>query len=177
MSRALTLDKGARPVYEFRPLRDFLHGGPLLRYADGKWIPDDGEYDLAFVQPSFCYMVEIPYQKNIDWSWTTVHWSAYQKGHPRGNAWHYMLRDGETDWGGDWGSYKHPNRRAGDSGMSKACSIGGGCANGRHVEFKLDDPHIAAGLLRERDTKLVVHFPERPICMYCGPVDLAQKVA
>lgn len=159
---------GLVPVYEFRPLPDaFRQGWPVLRYADGAWLEDDGEYDIAFLSHNVCLYVEVPYQRNIVWSWTSDHWSANEPRHPRGNAWHYMLRDGETEWGGDWGRSLHQNTKAGDSGMNHACSKWRS-ASGRHVEFNLKDPHIAAGLLRERETGQIVTPPDKPICMYCG---------
>jgi hypothetical protein len=162
-----------RPVYEFRPLPDVFKTawGEVRRYADGQWIPDDGEYDIAFIgfEPApVCLYVEHSNQKNIVAAWTTGHWSAFEKNHPRGNAWHYALREGETVWGGTWGREQQENYRAGQSGMSKLCSEVR-CANGRHVELnKPDDPHIAEGLVRDRETKALFTFPSRLVCMYCG---------
>lgn len=159
------------PVYEFRPLPDAFpqrtRGEDVFRFADGEWVADDGEYDIAFVCGNFCLMVELPYQRNTIWQWTTGHWSGFEPKHPRGNAWHYMLRDGETDFGGDWGRDRHPNSKAGKAGMNRQCGIYH-CSNGLHVEFHLGDPHIAAGLVRDRDTKKVVTFPDIPCCIYCG---------
>lgn len=59
------------PIYEFRPPTHYCHsslydGYPgLLRYNNGNWIEDNGEYDLAFVGYSECHApvfwyVEIP---------------------------------------------------------------------------------------------------------------------
>jgi hypothetical protein len=156
------------PVYEFRPLPDFFsRHGEIYRFGDGEWVPDDGEYDLAFVGGNTCLMVELPYQKNIIWSWLSGHWSSNESRHGGGNPWHYMLRDGETGWGGGWGREQHPNAKAGRSGLFWACSKHS-CANGRHVEFRLSDKHIAAGLVRERDSKRILTFPENLCCMYCG---------
>jgi hypothetical protein len=158
------------PVYEFRPLPDAFPrrwDQDVLRFADGQWLPDDGEHDIAFVSDVFCLMVELPYQRNILWSWTTGHWSSFEAKHPRGNAWHHMLRDGEAEWGGDWGRALHQNRKAGDAGMNRQCGIHHS-ATGLHVRFQLDDKHIAAGMVRERDSKRVLTFPAKPCCMYCG---------
>jgi hypothetical protein len=158
------------PVYEFRPLpRDTR--STVLRYADGQWLPDDGEWDLAFVAygwgaPLGIY-VDLPYQRNIVWRGLTSHWSADNHDHPRANPWHYMLRDGETEWGGPWGRARHPNRRAGNAAMDKCCAINR-CANGTGPQFELGDPYIAAGLIRERNSKRLVTFPAAPSCMYCG---------
>jgi hypothetical protein len=161
-----------RPVYEFRPLPDVFKTvwGEVRRYADGKWIPDDGEYDIAFIgrEPApICLHVEHSYQRSIIAGWCTGHWGAFEKAHPRGNAWHYALRDGETEWGGDWGRERNLNYQAGRSGMNKMSSEYG-CSNGRHVELnKPDDPHISAGLVRDRETKEIFVFPSQLICMYC----------
>jgi hypothetical protein len=155
------------PVYEFRPRAQNYY---THRFADGQWIPDDGEYDLAFARKGECLMVELPYHENIIWSWCTGHWGALEANHPRGNAWHYMLRDGADDWGNPWGRDLHANSKAGRSGMDFA--IKGGCsASGRHVEFHLNDKHIAAGLLREQVSKNIITFPETPICMHCGALE------
>lgn len=159
------------PVYEFRPSLDSFRG-KILRYAEGSWIPDDGEYDTAFVgieaSENICLYVSLPYQRNIICSWLTGHWTSQVEEHPRdGNPWHYALRHGTSDWGGDWGRDRHENTRAGDHGMSFVASKKG-CANGRHVEFHANDPHIAAGFVRDRETKEVFRFPQNMTCMYCG---------
>lgn len=179
------MDVNLWPAYEFRPHMEWLRNSSswprdvtdLHRFNDGQWVKDDGEYDLAFVSVDrgFCLMVEVPYQRNILWSWLTgPWWAGGPAAHPvyrrsiSPNPWHYMLRPGEKEWGGEWGRDQHENRRAGEAGMSWVCSQRG-AARGRHVEFHLGDPHIAAGLLRRRDTKEVVIFPDPPVCMYCGP--------
>jgi hypothetical protein len=158
-----------RPVYEFRPLPEVFNAA--RRFANGQWIPDDGEYDIAFIGFSpapVCLYVHHSYQKNIVASWLTTHWTVFQPNHPRGNPWHYALREGETAWGGDWGSRQHENHKAGDAGMNKLAAEAG-CANGWHVELdKAHDKHIAAGLVRDRETKEIFTFPKRLVCMYCG---------
>ena len=159
----------ARPVFEFRPLPGFF-SGPFLRYAAGKWIEDDGEYDLAFASITgapICLYVEHGYRKNIISSWLDGDWRAIEPRHPRGNAWHYALADGESEWGEgqDWS--RHENYRGGREGMNYLCSKHG-CANGRAVDLAAaDDPHVAAGLVRDRETKEVFKHPEGR-CMYCG---------
>lgn len=163
------------PVYEFRPLPGFFRGA-FRRYADGAWIEDDGEYDLAFIGManseagwtySCCLYFDPPYQKNIVCSWRGGPGNVGQVLHPDQNPWHYALRRNAKRWGGDWGRDAHPNRRAGSIGMSKMSSENG-CSSGRHVEMRAGDPHIAAGLLRERDSKLVFTWPKSMTCMYCG---------
>jgi hypothetical protein len=161
---------GLWPVYEFRPHpRDFR--STVLRYADGAWLPDDGEWDVAFVSygmgaPLGLY-VRLPYQRNIIWSGLTSHWADSTHDHPNANPWHYLLRDGETEWGGAWGRDSHPNTIAGDAAMNKCSSINR-CANGTGPEFQHGNRYIAAGLLRERDSNAIVKPPAALICMYCG---------
>lgn len=167
------------PVYEFRPIEHHMRG-TVLRYADGDWIPDDGEWDVAFITygmgAPLGLGVHLPQQRNIVWSGLTSHWSAHNPAHPRGNAWHYMLRGGETQWGGQWLRDHHPNERAARAAMSKCCAING-CANGSGPEFQDGNPYIVAGLVRERDTKAVVRRPAHRQCMYCDEWEsLAQAI-
>lgn len=156
------------PVYEFRPLPDVFHG-EVIRYADGAWLPDDGEYDLAFACPwdRKVLYVDLPYQRNIVLSWTTGHWSGYEAQHPRGNAWHYALREGASEWGGGWNRDAHPNSKAGRNGMNHVCGMTGSAA-GVGIEMQPTDKHILARLVRERDSKQVLTLPLDRLCMYCG---------
>jgi hypothetical protein len=160
------------PTYEFRPLPNVFRG-EFKRYAEGKWIPDDGEYDLAFCGRAdggypLCFYVHVPSHENIVCSWFTRHWGDYEPKHPGGNAWHYALREGTKDWGNEPSNYDgHPNRVADESGMSETSRIHG-CANGDGVEFHPDDPHIKTGLLRDAKTKEVFQWPTGMRCMYCG---------
>jgi hypothetical protein len=168
------------PVLEFRPVPGFFVGN-VRRYADGNWLADDGEYDLAFIgfavggYPCSLY-VSLPYQRNILAKWYSRHWAVDEPRHEDGNAWHYHLRRGKRSWGGDWGRSNHPNTRAGDAGMNKICSEAG-CANGRHVEpHDIFDKHTAAGLVRERQSGLILGPPEKLRCMYCKD-DAATAIA
>lgn len=153
------------PVYEFRPIVE--RPGNLYRYANGQWIPYDGEWDVAFYGDSMAYYVDLPYRGNILWSWVTRHWSDRERLHRGGNPWHYMLRTGETEWGGDWGRSRHKNTQYGDEAMC-TCSMRYGCANGRGPRFELNDEYMKQGLVRVRDTKELVIPPQEPECMYCG---------
>lgn len=160
-----------RPVYEMRPLPQHT-GATVLRYADGSWIPDDGEWDVAFVSygmgPPYGLGVRLPHQRNIAWSGLTTSWMDTVAEHPRGNPWHYMLAEGESEWGGPYEpGPMHLNARAMDAAMNKCAAINR-CANGRGPEFKIGDPYIRAGLLRERETGRVVVEPNHLYCMYCG---------
>lgn len=161
-------------VYEFRPL-PWNFRGEFRRYAGGEWIADDGEYDIAFIGRGawhgapICLYFEPAYQRNIIAGWLTGHWTSSVRAHPSGNPWHYALRDGTSEWGGDWGRGQHENRRAGDKGMSKM-SGETGFSNGRLIEptRPSNSGHIAAGLVRNRETKAVLVYPTSPVCMYCG---------
>lgn len=158
------------PVYEFRPLQKHCQG-EMFRFNLGDWIPDDGEHDLAFVSCGTAYYFHVPNRLGIIWSWVANgRWGAHVAEHPGGNAWHRMLRDGETEWGDTWQKYYHENEIAGKKAMEFAiknrCS-----ANGTGPEFHINDPYIASGLVRERDTKEIVKFPDIFNCMYCGEID------
>lgn len=160
------------PIYEFRPVKEYVD---CLRFADGKWIPDDGEYDLAFVGkdngfPMGIYF-KLPYHSNIIWSWCKKgNWGANVTQHPRGNAWHYMLRPRKKTWGNSWARDLHPNIIVGNKAMDKCCSMYS-CANGTGGEFHINDPYIKNGLVRNKETKEIIIFPEIFHCIYCGDID------
>jgi hypothetical protein len=169
------VDVLARPIYEFRPLPDFF-SGPFLRYANGEWIQDDGEYDLAFVSTGYgapiCLYVAHGYRQNIVSSWIDGSWTNFEPRHPRGNPWHHALCEGESEWGEGWDRDRHINGRVGREGMDYLCKKHR-CANGRHVELvRANDPHVARGLVRDRDTKEVFKHPAGR-CMYCGDSNAA----
>lgn len=164
------------PIYEFRP--DKISGATnLIRYNNGNWIKDDGEFDIAFVsmnQP-LAFYVNMPYQKNLAWSWCkNMDWGAYVSKHPNGNAWHYMSRDGSNDIWEGWDRNNHPNEIAGRLAMNK-CSETRGCANGRGVEFNVSDETIKSGLLRLVETKEIIKAPKIFECCYCGKHDWAKE--
>lgn len=160
------------PIYEFRP--DKLTSNKLLRYNNGNWVEDDGEYDLAFIDFTTLnvYYVNLPYRKNLQWSWVKDgKWAAYVRKHPNGNAWHYMTKNGEKHIEDTWERDKHPNIIAGNLAMNKLSSIKG-CANGNGVEFNILDETINVGLLRILNTKKIVKIPENFNCIYCGIINL-----
>jgi len=169
-------EKLTYPVYEFRPLPT---NRKLLRYNNGDWIEDDGEYDICFITDDnngapFCYYVSLPYQNNQAWSWVDDgRWAGFISAHPNGNAWHYMSVNGDDNIRGHWNRDKHPNVLVQEKGSSKVCQKSG-CCNGRGVEFHIGDPYIIAGLLRERESKKVVKFPKKFKCIYCGIHDLSK---
>lgn len=157
------------PIYEFRP--DKISGATnLIRYNNGNWIKDDGEYDIAFISMDmpFAFYVRLPYQKNLAWSWCkNSDWRANVSKHPNGNAWHYMSRDGSNDVWGEWNREKHPNTIAGNMAMYKCCEMRG-CANGRSVEFNVNDKTIKNKLLRLVESKEIINPPKIFECCYCG---------
>lgn len=160
------------PVYEFRPLGAWRE---LFRYANGEWIEDDGKYDIAFYGRDrqftpFGLYVQLPHYRNLIWGWYDRHWSSHEPRHPRGNAWHYALREGETQWGDAWDVDAHPNSRAGREAMNRCCGKYS-CANGRGPELNRFNDYVMNGIVRERETKAVFVPPSRPACMYCGDVD------
>lgn len=164
-------------VYEFRPIAD---GRKYLRYNEGKWTEDDGEYDICFItddraDAAFCYYVHIPYKENLEWSWVLDgNWGASVSGHPHSNAWHYQIRKGSSGWSEPLrGRDSHPNEKAGRLGMDELCKRNG-CANGRGPQFYIGDPYIIQGLLREKESKKVVVFPETFRCIYCGNHDISK---
>ncbi len=162
-------------VYELRPPDGFFRGR-FRRYANGQWLPDDGEWDMAFIGDAVssegggypcCLYYDPPYYQDLIWSWLTTPWTAAYPPHPRANPWHYSLRPGASDRGGSASKDRHVNRIAGDKGMSKIAGERS-CANGRHAEFKVGNSIIKAGLFRRLRDKVIVTFPDDPECMYCG---------
>jgi len=165
------------PVYEFRPEKIDRHAVNLMRYNNGDWIDDDGEYDIAFISKTqpFAFYVYLPYYDNLLWSWCkNGNLGADVHEHPNSNAWHYMTKDGTTYWGKSWDRNKHPNIIAGNKAMGKVCE-NRGCANGRRVEFDVNDETVNAGLLRIRETKEIVTPPQIFKCIYCGEHDWKQE--
>lgn len=173
-----------KDIVEFRP-RPGLFTSDTFRYADGKWIPDDGEYDTAFICMNaklvenkgykVCLYFEPPYRKNIRWSWCDGHWSATDERHPDGNAWHYMLVPG-TNVLGDWDRYRHPNVVAKESGFERMLNLAN-CCNGAAIELKPDDRHIKDGLARIKGSGDVIVPPSKSLCMYCSdPIRLDREL-
>lgn len=151
---------------------DYQHSDkPLLRYADGKWIPDDGEYDLAFVQGVMAYYVELPYYTNHIHSWhdmelTKKYLQDYLKKHA--NGWHTVTDNNLDTDDFEWAEREaHQNYIAGRSAMDKSCEMNG-CANGNSISLtgdfwgNKDKPTIY--VLR---TMQPVKFPENPVCHKC----------
>lgn len=161
-------------IFEFRPLPKQAEG--LLRYAEGKWINDDGEFDIAFASgikyrgaPYGIYL-KMPSHKNLLWSYVYHgQWRDEIEEHPGGNAWHYMTTDGK-EWKGSWKESIHPNVIARKKAVNKCAEIHR-YANGTGPEFQINDPYIRAGLVRIKGTEEIVKFPEIFDCCYCGKID------
>lgn len=161
------------PIYEFRPdvLAESCSESNLLRWNNGNPIPDDGEFDIAFIGGNFVFYVDLPYYANLLWKWCKgMQWGDHVSSHPNGNAWHYVSRDGSRKWGDHWARDSHPNTIAGSRAMNYL-SKQRSCANGRSVEFNVTDKTITEGLLRIRETREIVKPPEIFQCMYCGNLD------
>jgi len=149
-------------TYIFRPvLRRSEYLNECYRYANGRWIEDDGEFDLAFIGinklgVSFAFYVELPYYRNLLWTFREC------KEEEHDIEWHYMIKGEKLE---DWWEYDHPNVKAkyeaSDEGLRRW-----GCANGRMVEFMIGDPHIALEVLRTIDGE-VAQFPSHFYCNKC----------
>jgi len=161
------------PVYEFRPYeggfnseRFSLKQDEVLRYAKGAWIPDDGQYDLAFIIPNhfIAMFIDIPYKTNIKWSLVNL-----SRRHIDGTPWHYQLRGGYylQEWDSS-NRIQHPNLIASASAISKLTSIQG-CANGYGVDITdVGDPTLCNGLVRNVETKKPLVPPKSVTCTFCG---------
>ena len=163
------------PVYEFRPL---ITTESYMRFNNGNWIADDGEYDLCFISNKYPLVlgVGIPYHEKILWSWCkNGNWGANVRNHPNGNAWHYMTKDGSKSWHSPAKNRdNHPNVLAFTAGMNK-CSSRNGVANGHRVDFHVNDKYILNGLVRDVVTKEVLTPPEIFDCIHCGKIDWKSK--
>ena len=156
------------PIYEMRlHPKDVSKGDEIYKYNGKEWLPNTRGWGMAFINRSttMVYYVNLPYHINIKWSWVTTHWSQNVAAHPKQNAWHYTLKDGEDSFGDGWLRELHPNTRAGKLGMDKLCSMNG-CANGTGPEFHPQNRWIKKGFLRNKETKKIVSVPKEFICMY-----------
>lgn len=156
-------------VYEFRPIKPL---DKCLRYNNGRWTPDDGEYDLAFVGYWGAPMGVYIHIRGNNIAWKMREWDNILINHREGTQWHYMLDGGREVV--DVNKDAHPNEAAGRSAMDKCCEIYR-CANGDGPNFCVGDNHIAAGLVRERESKAIVTFPKIFNCMYCGEIPIDPK--
>jgi len=143
----------------------------ILRYANGEWIPDDGEYDLAFAHGVFAYYVSLPDYCNVIWSWRDLELTrSYlpEYLHKYAKAHHIYTSDNEPMH--QWDNSQHPNKLAGKSAMNKVSSIHG-CANGRGAylcsESPSETPWLAEKRILIQSTMKPVLIPENPVCYLC----------
>lgn len=162
-------------VYVFRPLPQGEKPNVWLRYAGGLWLPDDGEFDLAFVDLGFPWglFVTLPSHEGIEWSWMDGVGARKAAGiEERGvnvNPWHYQVRDPALGWGEaipGQAQERHPNGVARRAAMDKCADLHH-CANGRGSRFELKDPWAQAGLLRTWSGE-IVWPPYAPRCYLCS---------
>ena len=151
-----------KETFNFRPYQ--YPRKTLLRYAEGKWIPDDGKPDMAFVYrdargfPIVEY-IKLPYYTNILWSWHEVVdgkriWHCCTTNNDYWYNYHYEERD------------EHPNEVAGRSAMNK-CSGLYSCANGHGIDIDKDNDYIKQGKLTIVSTGKPVVKPDSPVCFLC----------
>jgi hypothetical protein len=171
-------------TFIFRPL-GIKNSTNTLRYADGKWIPDDGEFDLAFVIGTQAFYVEIPNFTNLLWSWSdgelTKKWLP-EYLHRNFKHWHYMTV-GNTHLEDEYTRYtfpdddKHPNAIAKKSAMDKCCELHN-CASGNAIriddgqydinQYTKANEYIKRELLRIKRTGEPIKIPEKLECVLCA---------
>jgi len=157
-----------KETFVFHPIEYHTN---MLRYAGGKWIPDDGQLDLAFVYKEngfpFAEYVDLPYYTNILWSWLEL-----LKGE---RIWHYYTTNNKY-----WYDYpftrrdKHPNEVAGRSAMNK-CSSLYHCANGRGIGIDEDNKYIQKRKLIILSSGKPVTKPQNPVCFLCLDNNLGHR--
>jgi hypothetical protein len=161
---------GVLATPSFQPSGYKHEGQGLLRYADGKWIPDDGEPDLAFVHGVVAFGVRLPSYTNIIWEWLDLELTRslipeYLRREV--NGWHYMTTNNKAIHDHYWfDKEKHPNEIAHKSAMDKCCEIHS-VANGRGPELWLDNEWIKRGLLYVKSTMTKIVAPDNPVCCLC----------
>jgi hypothetical protein len=143
----------------------------MLRYADGQWLPYNGEYDIAFAHGVFAYYVSLPDYSNIIWSWrdlalTRSYLPKYL--HKYAKAHHIYTTDNLPMH--SWDNSQHPNEIAGKLAMDKVSSIHG-VANGRGSYLCSESPNEIPWLKGKhvliQSTMQPVIIPENPICYLC----------
>ena len=168
-------------TYLFRPLEG---SGPWLRYADGLWLPDDGEFDLAFVnadQP-IALGVSLPSYEGVEWVWRDLAATRAAIGvdeDARVDAWHTQVRDPAEGAGNHVPFHghieqSHPNVQAFRAAMDKSCEMYH-CASGLGPHFVLGNPWITAGLVRTFAGE-TIREPEAPACFLCANDGLGHKL-
>jgi hypothetical protein len=160
----------------FRPLVEYRNSN-LLRYNNDKWISDDGEPDLAFVDlnNAITYSVILPNYYNVIWSWhdfplTLSIVGEEYKHEVRG--WHSQtVNNTESEHWDDKDRDKHPNQIAHKSAMDKCCELHNcGSGNGVHLVsdgYDKPNPYFAKELVWIQRTMQPVTKPDKPVCYQC----------
>jgi hypothetical protein len=172
-------------TFVFRPIVEYRDNPSTLRYADGKWLPDNGQPDLAFVQyNSLAYGVHLPTHYNLLWYWTDMQlvkkWLP-EYLHQKTYGWHYMTID-DTPLTDEYKRFTfpnddtHPNAVAFQSAMDKCCEIYN-CANGRGAnltdgqydigKYWKADEYIKRGILLIQKTRQPITIPKELACYLC----------
>jgi len=143
----------------------------LLRYANGKWIPDDGEYDLAFAHGVFAHYVSLPDYSNVIWTWRDINLTrSYLPEYLHKYAQSHHIYTSDNQPMRHWDKSQHPNARAGKSAMDKVRAIHH-VANGRGAYLCSESPSEIPWLNEKRmlvqSTMKPVLIPENPICYLC----------
>jgi hypothetical protein len=151
----------------------------MLRYADGDWLPDDGETpDLAFVTNThasapFAFYVTMPYYTNLVWGWRDIELERRIVGRELEKfvyGWHHQTTNNKDCYDYRWQERdKHPNEIAGRAAMDKCCSMFS-CANGRGANLTHEEPespYFTKGLLWVKSTMTPLKKPENPACFLC----------
>lgn len=150
-----------KETFIFRPLHP---GSNLLRYAKGKWVPDNGKLDMAFVYRDvrgfpIAEYVKLPYYTNILWLWKEIIDGRL--------TWHYCTTDNDYWYNHNYGERdEHPNEIAGRSAMHK-CSDLYSCANGHGIDIDEDNDYIRKEKLIIVSTSDSIVKPTNPICFLC----------
>ncbi|MFA5299850.1 MAG: hypothetical protein WC389_16825 [Lutibacter sp.] len=169
-----------RPTNDFkgsiiRP-SDYTHPTHALRYADGKWLPDDGQPDLAFVQGVIYYGVKIPDYTNRLWEWSDAELTKSflpKYLHKHAGSWHYYTIN-NTPYDDEqyrWDNSNHPNKIAEELASKKVCELNG-CGNGVIAdidrECNFDHPKwISNKMIIIKSTMQPLTKPDNPICYLC----------
>lgn len=175
--RQCEMDALVCPVYETRPPKGVTE---VMRLTDkGEWIPDDGEWGLAFygrAKEGYTGVWGVMQHPDIAWKWCRDgNWERRESAHKDGNPWHYQLRDGVTRCYCQSLPLAHPNEAAHQKAIDACCNHYH-CASGDRAEFTVGDGYIAAGLVRRRDTKEVIVFPKEIKCYKCTTLDVTGDV-
>lgn len=148
-------------TYLIRPDVGEFKNRQWRRWADGKWVDDDGNPDIAFMSADCSYpivmYVQLPAYENLIWVWDDPKF-----------YWHSQLVNGATDIG-EYLREEHDNHinvRIGREAMHEQSSKHG-VSNGRGPEIYRDNEWIREGKLWIKRTMELVTPPKNPVCYLC----------